>query len=425
MTTPDRIVILNDFSSAEGGAGYLATALAGGLAAKGQPVTYISGDSGGGDWPPSVEQVLLGGRRLLDGGVAKAAMHGLYNATMARQVESWIAQHDTPSTIYHLHNWSNILSPAIFNALAPLARRCVIHAHDFFIACPNGTYLNYPRAAPCLLKPLSVRCLATQCDKRSYAHKLWRSARQSVLKVQLHLHLADATFVMIHSAMHPWLARSIQPRRMITIGNPVTPFGAFVVAPEKQSRLAHIGQIQRLKGVFDLAEAGRRLGVAVDFFGIGEDLDNLSQSYPEHVYHGWTNRAALAHHLQSTRAVVVATQSPEPFCLAAFEAAATGVPLVLSDAILAAPELVAKGVALPFSAGNVNTLTNVLEQVLRDDALVSGLARTARAEGGNIGHSLPEWIAAFGALYAEILDHVAAPDAQAEKMDNTERKTAQ
>ncbi|MDO5758105.1 MAG: glycosyltransferase family 4 protein [Rhodobacterales bacterium] len=424
MDAADRVVILNDFSSAEGGAGYLATALAGGLSARGERVTYICGDAGGCDWPPGVEAVTLGGQRLLEGRSGAAAMRGLYNRAAAKQVQDWIRVHDTPRTIYHLHNWSNILSPAIFSALAPLARRCVIHAHDFFLACPNGTYLDYPRAVPCPRIPLSASCLATQCDKRSYAHKLWRSARQQVLLGQLRPHLSEAHFVMIHPAMRPWLNRAIRPRHMVAIPNPVTPFGTLAAAPEKQRRLAHIGQIQRLKGVFDLAEAGRRLSVQVDFFGSGEDLGSLSESYPEHKFHGWTDRATLGHHLQTIRAVVIGTQSPEPFCLAAFEAAATGVPLILSDAILAAPELVAKGVALPFSHGNVAALGAVLKRALNDDALIARLAQTARNDGGNLGHDMQGWIADHAALYSKIRDQDVAQEEHAAPAQNTARRIA-
>lgn len=400
MAAPDHIVVLNDFSSATGGAGYLATTLAGALAARGLPVTFISGDSGDGALPEGVEQVALGGLRLLDGSAGRAALRGIYNRGAARQVRQWIAQNDTPRTVYHLHNWSNILSPAIFDALAPVAGRCVIHAHDFFLACPNGAYLDYPRARVCDRIPLSAGCLATNCDKRAYAHKVWRAARHKMLFSRLTPHLAAASFVMIHEAMRPWLNRAIRPARMSAIGNPVTPFGPVVPAPESQSGIVHIGQVQRLKGVYDLAEAGRRLGVPVSFFGSGEDLVDLSTRYPEHVYHGFTARDAIARHLQSARVVVVATQSPEPFCLAAFESAATGVPLIVSDAILAAPELVQSGVALAFRAGETADLTQVLAAALDDDTLIARLAGSARTRKNALGNSLADWVDAHAALYA-------------------------
>ena len=106
---------------------------------------------------------------------------------------------------------------------------------------------------------------------------------------------------------------------------------------EAQRGIAHIGRVQRLKGVYELAAAGERLGQQIEFFGSGEDLDDLRRRYPSHLWHGHTDRAVIGQRLQRMRAVVVASQSPEPFCMAGFESIATGLPLVLSDAILAAP----------------------------------------------------------------------------------------
>ena len=399
---PDRIVILNDFSSREGGAGYLASALAGGLAARGMPVTFITGDGGAETPPDGVERLALGSERLLEGGAARAALRGLRNRDAMRQVRHWMAAHDTPGTIYHLHNWSNILSPGIFDILAPVAPRCVIHAHDFFLACPNGAYLDYPRAAICHRRPLSAGCVATNCDKRAYGHKLWRVLRHGFLAGALRPHLRAATFVAIHDAMRPWLEKAARPARMVTIRNPVTPFGPPVPAPQDQRGLAHIGQVQRLKGVFELAEAGRRLGQSIDFFGSGEDLAELRGRYPCHRWHGHTDRAEIGRRLAGFRATVVATQSPEPFCLAAFESVATGLPLVLSDAILAAPELAASGAALPFAAGDADALTAALTRVIEDDAAVAGMAAAARRAGPAFAHGLDDWIAAHDRLYRGI-----------------------
>ncbi|MDO5643456.1 MAG: glycosyltransferase [Paracoccus sp. (in: a-proteobacteria)] len=403
MSGADHIVIINDFSSTEGGAGYLAASLAGGLAARGRRVSLITGDAAQSP-PPGVAVTGLGSQRLLDGGAGRAALRGLWNRQALAGLADWIGAHDRPGTVYHLHNWSNILSPGVFRVLAPVSDRLAIHAHDFFLACPNGTYLDYPRAAICPRTPLSPACIATQCDKRAYGHKLWRVARHGVLARALRPHLPRARFVMIHEAMRPWLNRRIAPARLITIRNPVTPFGAQVPAPETRQGIAHIGQVQRLKGVFELAEAGRQLGRSIDFFGSGEDLATLSAAYPEHRWHGHRPRAEIARHLAGMRAVVVASQSPEPFCLAAFESVATGLPLILSDAILAAPELSASGAALPFAAGDTQALKRALAQVFDDDAGVARMAAAARAAGPGLAQGMDEWVAAHDRLYADMLN---------------------
>ncbi len=403
MHLPDRIVVLNDASTVRGGATYLAVCLAGALADSGLPVTFISGDAGRVDLPSGADQVALGGIRLIDGRPGVSALRGLYNLGAYRRVREWIARNDTPRTVYHLHNWSNILTPAIFDALGTVADRCVIHAHDFFLACPNGAFLDYSCSGVCQRDPLSVSCLITNCDKRSYTHKLWRSTRQRIALSRLEPLLAAATFVMIHEKMQPWLTRAIRPRHMIAIGNPVTAFGQVIPAPEKHHRLVHIGQVQRLKGVYELAEAGRRLGVQIEYFGSGESLDDLRALYPEHVYHGWQSRDEIGQQLQSARAGVVATQSPEPFCLSAYEFVATGLPLIMSDAILASEALVQSGAALPFRAGSVDSLTVTLARILKDNRLAADLGRAARSQGPSLTHSTSDWVAAHLELYSGLV----------------------
>ncbi|WP_179379310.1 glycosyltransferase family 4 protein [Jannaschia marina] len=401
MAPPERVVLLNDFSTGRGGAGYLADALTRGLAQRGVPVTFVAGDGGRTDWREGVTQLALGQSALLDGNRAVQAMRGLRNRPAAARIGDWIARNDTGGTVYHLHNWSNIFSPSVFDALAPVARRVVVHAHDFFLACPNGMFLDFPRAEVCPRTALSPACLSTQCDKRNYAQKLWRSARHKRLTAALRPHLRQATFVAIHGAMRPRLRAAHRIERLTVIRNPVTPFGPTVTAPQAQRGIAHIGQVQRLKGVYDLAEAGRRLDATVDFFGTGEDLADLRARYPEHRYHGWTDRAGIAAAMARTRAVVVATQSPEPFCLSAFEAVATGLPLVVSDAILAAPELTRDGAALPFASGDVGSLTTALGRLLSNDRLVAALAAAARHSP--VDQTLDSWVDAHAALYRSVL----------------------
>ena len=101
-------------------------------------------------------------------------MRGLYNRRALTTLAEWIARNDTPETVYHLHVWSQVLSPSAFVALAAVRQRMLITAHDFFLVCPNGAYANYTTGETCALKPLSARCLTTACDKRNHAHKLWR-----------------------------------------------------------------------------------------------------------------------------------------------------------------------------------------------------------------------------------------------------------
>jgi hypothetical protein len=142
-----RVVIINDFSVARGGATTLVQLLARLLRDRGIPVTMLVGDDGKNAELESldIEIVKLGRTRLLDRGAVSAAVEGIWNPSASSLVDRWIEANDTPQTVYHVHVFSQILSPSIFKVLRSVARRTVIHAHDFFHACPNGAFMDYKK----------------------------------------------------------------------------------------------------------------------------------------------------------------------------------------------------------------------------------------------------------------------------------------
>ena len=224
--SPDRVVVLNDFSMARGGATGVALASVDLLHDHGVAVTLISGDQATDTERKtiSIDRVAIGGTHITAASPAAAATRGLYNASAASMVSNWIGAHDTPRTIYHLHGWSKILSPSVFRALRTVAPRLVINAHDFFLACPNGGYFNFQRSEPCKLKPMGLQCVFTSCDRRSYTHKLWRCARQSLRAALFDLRTAGAVLA-VHDGMIPHLVSGGVPReRLRVIRNPVMPW---------------------------------------------------------------------------------------------------------------------------------------------------------------------------------------------------------
>ena len=54
--------------------------------------------------------------------------------------------------------------------------------HEYFLACPNGGFFHYGSQEICHKRALSLACLTSRCDVRNDLHKVWRAARQVVLK---------------------------------------------------------------------------------------------------------------------------------------------------------------------------------------------------------------------------------------------------
>lgn len=345
----DRVVIINDFSVANGGCSLLALLSLRQFRDLGIPVTYICGDAGNPTLASAeVEAVALGGESILTAGTGASVVKGIHNADAMAMIDNWIDANDTPGTIYHVHGWAKILSPSIFRALSRVADRTVIHAHDFFLACPNGAFYNYPSHSLCHLKPLSAGCIASQCDKRNYAQKLWRAARSARLRFVLS---NDAMLfkhvVLIHEKMAPLFELAgFSPEVLHTLRNPVLPFTRERVSAEDNSEFFFIGRLDPEKGIEDAVQAAIMAGVTLNIIGDGPLAKGLEALGPQIRLLGWLNHDEIASRVRTARAVILPTRYPEPFGLVALEASMSGIPVIVSDKAYLADEMVEAGTGI-------------------------------------------------------------------------------
>jgi glycosyltransferase involved in cell wall biosynthesis len=389
----DRLVVINDLAEPKGGA--TALALEGALACRdrGMEVTYICGDRGDNAAlrERNIEIVALGGARLEAAGAVRALATGLYNPSARAMVARWMAQHDTPRTVYHVHGWAQILSPSIFAALKPVMERVVLHAHDFFLACPNGSFSFLKTGDICPLVPLSVPCVAANCDRRSYPHKLWRVARQNVLR-----NLCDLPHVprvlAIHEAMRPFLMRAGIPDRAITaLPNPVRPFSAQRIAAESNDEFLFVGRLEATKGPDLAAAAARAAGVSMRFIGDGELRASLEERYPDMIFTGRLPPAEIGAHAARARALVMPSRYPEPYGLVAAEALWSGLPVVAAETAFLAQDIDRAGAGASVNPRDIGVFGEVLRKILDDDAMTKAMSVAAFEGTGDIGLSPEAW----------------------------------
>jgi len=403
MQQPERVVLLNDFSVARGGATTLALTLATKLSAKGVPVTYFTGDTPPGPIAQGVDTVAIGSDALLKRGALSAARSGLHNPHSAKRLSDWISEHDTPRTVYHVHGWSQILSPSIFSALVPVRGRVVIHAHDYFLACPNGVYYDFRASDNCPRKPLSVSCVTRNCDKRSYPHKLFRVARGASLFRNIGKLGADPHMIVLHDKMRPLLARSGYRNATHTVSNPATPYTDTPVEAEKNSSFFYVGQLLSYKGILEFADAVEQSGVRAEVVGTGAEADRLPVLCPSATLHGWTARADLGTHLSRARAIVVPSRGMESYGMVVAEAVTSGIPVIISDAMNLADQVVDGGMGVSFKAGDAASLAETLTRVAGDDAAVARMRHAAAKRGWEITQTVDAWVTSIEAVYATAL----------------------
>ena len=400
----ERVVLFHDISEAQGGASYLVGVLMDELARRGIATTFFAGDDGSGFDRPGIEFVSVGGTHIARQSAVRSLASGLYNRRTLSRVRAWIAQNDTPGTVYHLHGWSKIFSPAIFEALAPVKARLVLHAHDYFNGCPNGGFFVFPESADCARVPLSGGCLATQCDKASYGHKLWRCSREA-LRRRLDASGGPAARVLtLHPGMHANLARGGLPAHTLhAVRNPVTPYTPARIAAEENRGVVFVGRISREKGADLAALAAARAGVPITFIGEGADVAAVRAQNPAARFTGWLERARIAEEIAAARVAVMPSRWAEPFGLVALEAIGSGLPVVSNETALLAPEIAAEGFGLSLDTKDVDAFAAALAGLAADDGRVARMSRAGHQGYLRLCNTVPSWSGAIIEHYRAVL----------------------
>lgn len=392
-----RVVILNDSSVAKGGATGLAILSAKMLRARGHEVTFVSGDAGddGTLAELGIQLVAMGGKLLLDDTRLNAMRNGVYNTRIRDRLARDIKAHDTEDTIYHLHGWSRVLSPSVFDALKPVAKRTFIHAHDFFLACPNGVYFDYRRKAPCTRTPLSAGCLATNCDKRAFHHKVWRSMRHGALKRTFDTRLPWAGVMMLHAGMTEGLERAGIPKSLLrVVRNPATPLSQTRIKAEQNQRICYVGRLEVGKGVATLCAAAQAAGVGLRVIGDGTARAKLAEAYPDVEFTGWVDHTDIASRLRDVRALVMPSRFPEPFGLVAAEASLSGLPVIMSDLSLLAHDLTQKNLGFLADTSSSAALADAIAKFnALPDSEIRAISERGFARQDALAQEPDTWIA--------------------------------
>lgn len=413
-----QLVIINDFSIKRGGATGLALLCAQRIRDAGVPVTFISGDDGAEATLKSagIEHIALGNVPFAQRRTISGVARGIWNTAAERSISDWIARHDDGDTVYHLHGWHSILSPSVFSALKRVRGRTVVHAHDFFLVCPNGAFMHFPENRVCNLRPLSAACITSNCDRRHYSHKLLRVVRQEVqnrvARAQPASRLArgseqardDVDVMLIHPAMKSFFQRAGWPsERLVVVPNPCVPFSRDQVPASKNRAFFFVGRLDQEKGARDFAEAAQIAGVPAVIVGEGPERAALEAQFPEIEFTGWRAGPEIGALVQTARCLVMPSRYPEPFGLVAVEALSSGIPVIAAAHCLIAHDIESKGMGISVDTRDHAAFAAALRTIAGDDAMVDEMSRRAVAQVGELCNNLDQWGKALIEQYERLI----------------------
>jgi glycosyltransferase involved in cell wall biosynthesis len=368
------VVVLNNHCNAQGGASRVAIDEAIDLANGGADVTFLGAVGPICDELQNarLKVICLNQSELVNANGRPAVMlQGLWNARAHRTMGSILRSLDPKRTIIHVHGFTQALSTSPIRCALDRAFKVVYTMHDFFSACPTGTFFDFSSSTICPRRALSLDCVTTNCDKRSYAHKLYRVARSSVqlqfgglprdVKHYISLSLRSA------EVLSPYLPPDA---RVYPLQNPVGIDKKPAVLVNKNSKIIVVGRLDPEKGIKVLIEAARISRTQLTLIGDGP-MRAVAEASGMCRVTGWLSRAAVSSELETARCLVFPSLWYETYGLAVDEAASRGVPAIVSDVSAAAERVENNVTGWHTRSGDVVDLTRCLNLAKDDDAVQS------------------------------------------------------
>lgn len=371
-----RIILVYDFTFVNCGAGNVAITEAEALAEEGYDVTFFTGVGSVNDrlQKAGVKVVCMNLTELKDqlNGLAdklKGALQGFWNTAAEKQFAALLDAYSPDNTVIHFHGWSLALSPALFSVTAKKGFKVAITSHDYEVNCPVRTYFNYKKAHMCDCKAMSLRCIFTNCDKRSYFQKVYRVIRQKMLLSLLRQNdvslicLSEFNKSIIERDLHFECKRYIVPN-LIDIPPHVE------IAPEQNDAYLFVGRFNPEKGIELFCEAVTKAGVRGIAIGDGEQSEKLQKKYPNVEFCGWLTAEQMVPHIQKSRCYIMTSLCYEGAPLTVPEIqCAYALPCIV-PAPCGAQEYVEHGTTgLIFKSGDMDDLLKCIE-TCKEDAVI-------------------------------------------------------
>lgn len=377
---PERVIVVYDFGSVNGGAAQVAISSALELRRRGMRVDYFCavgpvdprlGQEGAAVSCLDQFDILSNPNQM------RAALSGMWNTYAADAFAALLSTADRRSTLVHVHGWTKALSASIFSVAKRMGFRVVVTLHEYFTACPTGGFFDHALGTVCNRRPMSVDCVTSNCDARSYGQKVWRVARQAVATAFSDVHGSLTDVIYISAFSRELLAPYHQAAtRWHFVPNPVEADQGGRVRVEKNQPMLFIGRLSPEKGCDLFCAAAAAAGVDAVVVGDGPQSKALRAAWPSVRFTGWLDSDGVQAQLRQARALVLPSLWYETQGLVVYEALAQGVPVVVADRT-AARDAVHDGCnGLLFEQGGVASLTCAIQR-LKDDSVVQAMSEQA------------------------------------------------
>jgi glycosyltransferase involved in cell wall biosynthesis len=367
-----RVLIVNDYGFRNGGAESAILNLRQGLESRGDEVRIFSSSAGLDDR----------GRTGFADELARGTTSSL--RTLLQTANPWAPlalkkelDRFAPEVV-HIHLFLTQLSPLILPVLRDVP--CVYTAHWQRAICPTGTRF-LPSGEACR-QPSGVACYTSGC----LPFRDWVPLMAQMSLLRRWRNSIDRVVACSEALRNRLVEGGFPDVEVIPDGVPAQRARPSLADPPS---VLFAGRLVREKGVLILLQAFRQVldrvpSARLDIAGSGPEADLARSMAAEKglsdrvVFHGWLSHNDLEH--LYSRAWVQAAPSvwDEPFGMVAIEAAARGVPAVVSDVGGLAEIVIEEETGFKVPPGEPDALARALLRFVGDKALAETMGARAR-----------------------------------------------
>jgi len=328
---------------------------------------------------------------------------GIWNFSAAKKLNTIIDECNNTDIIIHLYGWTKALTSSVIRAARKKNITVVCSLLDYFVACPNGGFFNFRKNTVCRLRPLSFKCITSNCDSKSYARKLWRIVRHLIQNYMGGIP-GDINHYIGCSKLSALILKPFLPvsSTIHFVKNPIIVEKSKPIDVSQNKHYIFVGRLSPEKGPLLFAEAAFRIGVKAIFVGDGDCRSEIEARYPNFLVTGWIGSQEVIRHVRSARAIVFPSVWTEPQGLVVLEAASLGVPAIVPN-LAATTEIVDdKITGLWFKSGDIYDLSQKISS-LEDGSYLAKLGLNAYRNYWLNPSSPESYVSHLNDLYRSIL----------------------
>lgn len=316
-------------------------------------------------------------------------INAVFSAEQYNEIKKWTE--GKKFDVIHVQNYLSGLSPSLLKFLREQKKqgvRLIFTAHEYSGICANSCLYNYEKNAVCercIGSKWKFRCAFLNCDRRGRLYSVLKGIRASIYYNRENIKdLFDSVICVSEFQKQKYLQDGYDSQKLTFIQNPVSDVFSVSRIPQKKKQILYYGRISPEKNIELLIDAFAEMIKEPDLteyklllIGSGDSVyqDRLQRR----IRNLKLEKAVTFYDLMPQQEVVEKVGESmlciqpakwyETFGLTVVESLAAATPCVVSD-IGAVGETARQYGGYLFESGSQTSLTTVMEQILRQWAVV-------------------------------------------------------